>query len=152
MKNVNTKVVLAAVISTMLTACGGGGIGTQLSSAVPATSLEPVAKSFATVTPMTSVDYQQVRQLAGTGYGMTISPTDMRTHYSFPATSTGAGQTIAVVNAPGSVYGAAILTDLNTFNTYYKLPLCNTANPCFKQIDLSAGAKGFFEFRVAYAA
>jgi subtilase family serine protease len=83
------------------------------------------------------IGYQQVRYLLGTGLAGSLSPSDLRTHYNVPATATGAGQTIAIIDAPASNNAA---NDLNSFSTYYKLPLCNTANPCFTQYTMP-GAK-----------
>jgi subtilase family serine protease len=54
-----------------------------------------------------------------------------------PAGLTGTGQTIAVVDAPGT---GDVADDLNTFSSYYGLPQCNGSNACFQLIDLSGGA------------
>jgi len=127
-----------------LAACGGGGaVGSSSeTSTMPAVVSNSItANPHSTATPLANINYQAIRNLAGTGIGQTLAPSDVLTHYSFPSTLTGAGQTIAIVDAPGSVYGAAIETDLNTFSTYYKLPTCTATNACFKQIDLSNGAK-----------
>jgi subtilase family serine protease len=53
---------------------------------------------------------------------------------------TGAGQTIAIVDAPGS---GNIANDLNTFSAYYGLPKCGATggSSCsFTKVDLSNGA------------
>jgi hypothetical protein len=68
-----------------------------------------------------------------------IAPADLRVHYNIPTALNGAGQTIAIVDAPG--IGDPI-DDLNVFSAYYGLPLCNDSNPCLRQMDLSNGATG----------
>lgn len=128
MKTMNSIYPLTLLLLA-LSACGGGGIGST------ATQLQVAPHSH--VTEIGSLDYQGVRGLSGTGVGSTLSPADMIAHYSFPPSLTGAGQTIAIVDAPGSTNPAV---DLNNFSSHYKLPLCNVANPCFSQIDLSKGA------------
>ena len=147
------SLVSIAVLSTLLVGCGGGSVGTAVSNggstvAAVADTVEPMTKSFAYATPMASADYQQTRALTGTGKGNTVSPADIRTHYGFatmpPAGAhalDGTGYTIAIVDAPGSVAPANIIADLNTFSTYYNLPLQTSTNTFFKQIDLSNGAK-----------
>ncbi len=122
--------LLAAILGGALSACGGGGVSSVTD--VLATTLDHVM-------PISDINYQNVRSLSGTGYGLTLSPSDVRTHYSIPATLTGAGQTIAIVDAPSALSFTQTLADLNKFSTYYGLPLCNTSNPCLSQIDLSAG-------------
>ena len=77
--------------------------------------------------------------LGGHGVNGAIAPVDLRQHYNIPSTLDGAGQTIAIVDAPGIGDTA---DDLNTFSAYYGLPQCNAGNPCFQQIDLSGGAAG----------
>lgn len=77
--------------------------------------------------------------LGGHGVNGAIAPVDLRQHYNIPSTLDGAGQTIAIVDAPGI---GDTTDDLNTFSAYYGLPQCNADNPCFQQIDLSNGAAG----------
>lgn len=139
------KNLLIVTLVILLTACGGGSVpsnfalsGNQYSATPPQ---ELTVHFLAYTTPLTEVQYVNIKNLAGTGIGATLSPTDLHTHYSFPSNLTGAGQTIAIVDAPGSVYGTAIGADLNTFSAYYKLPTLTTANNFFRQIDLSNGAK-----------
>jgi subtilase family serine protease len=66
-----------------------------------------------------------------------LAPADLQAHYRLPSGLNGAGQTIAIVDAPGS---GDVADDLNVFSQYYNLPQCNSANPCFQHIDLSNGA------------
>ncbi len=77
--------------------------------------------------------------LGGHGVNGTVAPVDLQSHYNIPSTLTGAGQTIAIVDAPGL---GDTVDDLNVFSAYYGLPQCNAGNPCFRQIDLSNGATG----------
>ena len=85
---------------------------------------EPMVKSFAFV---------------GSGKSSTLSPSDMVKHYKIPTTLTGAGQTIAIIDAPGSVPFPQMVTDLNTFSNYYSLPIQTSTNTIVTHIDLSSG-------------
>jgi hypothetical protein len=77
--------------------------------------------------------------LGGHGVNGALAPADLQLHYNIPPALNGAGQTIAIVDAPGIGDTA---DDLNVFSAYYGLPQCNASNPCFRQIDLSNGATG----------
>ena len=68
--------------------------------------------------------------IGGTGVNGGLSPNDLRTHYNVPATLTGAGQTVAIVDAPGIADAEA---DLAAYSSYYNLPACNGANGCLTQ-------------------
>jgi subtilase family serine protease len=143
MKNRNLKSILATCLLASLSACGGGGIGSSSGFTPITTSPMDAGPSImlSNATPMANINNNGASALLGTGYAKTISPSDMHTHYNMPATLTGAGQKIAIVNAPGSVTPANIIADLNSFSTYYKLPLQSATNNYFSQIDLSKGAK-----------
>lgn len=71
------------------------------------------------------------------GINGALAPIDLQTHYGSPAGLTGAGQTIALVEAPST--GNAE-DDLGVYSQYFNLPQCTTANGCFQHIDLSSGA------------
>jgi subtilase family serine protease len=73
---------------------------------------------------------------APAGYG----PAQFRGAYGLPA-SAPAGQTIAIVDAYDD---PSIASDLNTYSSQFGLPLCNSANPCFKKVNQSASASGPF--------
>ncbi|PRC94113.1 S53 family peptidase [Solimicrobium silvestre] len=75
--------------------------------------------------------------LGAHGINGALAPVDLLSHYNVPANLNGAGQTIVIIDAPGS---ANVLDDLNTYSQFFNLPQCNSANPCFQQIDLSNGA------------
>jgi subtilase family serine protease len=147
--------VLTPLLILALSSCGFGDAGgskgaggnaansgatTVTANATNTANAKVIAIPYSYATDLFKLNPQTVLPLYGTGIGATLSPTDLKTRYAMPSTLTGAGQTIAIVDAPGSVYGANIAADLNSFSDYYNLPKCNSANPCFKQIDLSAGA------------
>ncbi len=75
--------------------------------------------------------------IGGHGVNGSLAPVDLRTHYNISTTLTGAGQTIAIVDGPGTGDPAG---DLNVFSEFYSLPQCSASNPCFQQIDLSNAA------------
>jgi len=138
---IKNNILLACLLALVLTACGRADTETIEASDSSISTAE--SQIFATPAsysvPLMNMDYQAVSSLHGTGIGGTVSPADLRTHYNLPAASklNGIHQTIAIVDAPGS---ATIANDLNTFSSYYQLPLCNTSNPCLQKIDLSNGA------------
>ena len=121
--------ISAGLLSLALQGCGGGADVAQTDSA-------PVASAHLHAAPMQAGAQRVTSSWIGTGIGTTLSPADLRSHYNMPTSLTGVGQTIAIVDAPGS---GNIANDLNTFSTYYHLPLCNTTNPCFQKIDMSNG-------------
>jgi subtilase family serine protease len=66
------------------------------------------------------------------GYG----PAQFRGAYGLPAAATTA-QTIAIVDAYDD---PNIASDLNAYSSQFGLPLCNTANPCFRKVNQSGNA------------
>jgi subtilase family serine protease len=74
--------------------------------------------------------------VAPSGYG----PAQFRGAYSLPS-SAPAGQTIAIVDAYDD---PNIANDLNAYSTQFGLPLCNSANPCFRKVNQSGSASGPF--------
>jgi subtilase family serine protease len=126
---ISIKSLCCFLVAFTLSACGGGNSATSEAGVSASPTYHAVS--------LNAVDRQLQSRWVGTGIGSTLSPTDMSTHYNYPAAYTGAGQTIAIVDAPGS---GNIANDLNTFSNYYRLPVCNTSNPCFQKIDLSNGA------------
>jgi hypothetical protein len=75
--------------------------------------------------------------IGGHGINGALAPVDLQSTYAIPSTLTGAGQTVAIIAAPGS---GNVADDLNVFSQNFNLPQCNGANPCFQHIDLSNGA------------
>jgi subtilase family serine protease len=123
------QLISAGSLFLTLLGCGGGADVAQTDPA-------PVASAHLHAAPMQAGEQRVASSWIGTGIGTTLSPADLHSHYNMPTSVTGAGQTIAIVDAPGS---GNIANDLNTFSTYYHLPLCNSANPCLQKIDLSNG-------------
>jgi hypothetical protein len=60
-----------------------------------------------------------------------LSPADLRNHYVVPQGLDGTGQTIAIVDGPGTGNTA---DDLNVYSAAFGLPQCNATNPCFTQV------------------
>lgn len=67
---------------------------------------------------------------APVGYG----PADLAKAYELP--STGAGQTVAIVDAYDDPQAEH---DLAVYRSYYGLPACTTANHCFRKVDQTGG-------------
>jgi subtilase family serine protease len=114
-------IVLCLVAS--LSGCGGdSGDGGNFTLATP-------------VSHWRRIDQMTDQVVTGSGIAGTLSPNDLMTHYNMPPQYTGAGQTIVIVDAPGS---ADVASDLSAFSTYYGLPQCNASNACFQKINLSS--------------
>lgn len=65
-----------------------------------------------------------------------LSPGQVRHAYGFDTLGTGAGKTIAIVDA----YNAPnIEADLARFSSQFGLPACSTANGCFKKVNQTGG-------------
>ncbi len=63
-----------------------------------------------------------------------LGPSDIQNAYKLPAS--GAGQTVAIVDAFGD---SSAESDLATFRSFYGLPPCTTANGCFQKVDQNGG-------------
>ena len=66
-----------------------------------------------------------------------LGPLDFWSAYNLPATTAGAGQTIAIVDAYDY---ATAENDLNVFSSQYSLPACTTANGCFSKVNQNGGS------------
>lgn len=123
MKKKRLSILLCLVAG--LSGCGGdSGSGGNIATATPGSH-------------WSALDKLSAQAVTGSGIGGTLSPSDLYTHYNMPSQYTGAGQTIVIVDAPGS---ANVATDLNAFSSYYRLPQCTAANPCFQEINLHSGS------------
>jgi subtilase family serine protease len=69
-----------------------------------------------------------------TGYG----PVQFQTAYGLPSSTAGAGQTIGIVDAYNDPNAES---DLGVYSSTYGLPLCTTANGCFKKVNQTGGTK-----------
>lgn len=109
---------------------------------VAVTSIRQALITGATVAGSQAGNTDAVSQIDLFGIGAhgingSLAPADLRSHYDVPAGLDGSGQTIAIVDGPGT---GNVLDDLNTYSAYFGLPQCNAANPCFQEIDLTNGA------------
>jgi hypothetical protein len=66
------------------------------------------------------------------GYG----PTDLQAAYATPSATNGVGVTIAIVDAFDDPNAEA---DLAAYRSAYGLPVCSTANGCFRKVDQNGG-------------
>jgi subtilase family serine protease len=131
--------LLTSVI-TILVGCGGSV--DNLSNNVSNSSIDPNQLTY-----NNPVLYELLGSSnstwPGSGVGTTMSPDDLRAHYNIPSYYTGAGQNIVIVDNLGSITASQISADLNTFSTYYGLPLmpiCTGNNaPCLTIVDNSSG-------------
>jgi subtilase family serine protease len=65
-----------------------------------------------------------------------LSPATIESAYGFSPSLTGAGKTIALVDAYNDPNAEA---DLGVFSTQYGLPSCTTANGCFRKVNQTGG-------------
>jgi hypothetical protein len=70
--------------------------------------------------------------LDNTGY----SPAYLQSAYNAPSATSGAGQTVAIVDAYDDPTAE---TDLATYRAQFGLPACTTANGCFRKVDENGG-------------
>jgi len=75
--------------------------------------------------------------IGGHGVNGSLAPRDLLAHYDVPTGLDGSGQTVAIVDAPGTGNPEE---DLNTFSQYHGLSPCSSATSCFEHVDLSHGA------------
>ncbi|AIY42865.1 Family S53 non-peptidase homologue [Collimonas arenae] len=71
------------------------------------------------------------------GINGALAPIDLQAHYGSPVSLNGAGQTVALIEAPST---GNVEDDLGIYSQYFNLPQCTTANACYQHIDLSNGA------------
>ena len=69
-----------------------------------------------------------------TGYGSV----QFQTAYGLTSATTGAGQTIAIVDAYDNPRAES---DLSFYSSTYGLPACTTANGCFKKVNQTGGSR-----------
>lgn len=129
--------VFACVSACLLASCSGGG------SAPPAGTAQSQSKGVRNDTPFAYSVHPRVSYLGGLNLSNCVSsstdcatPTTIKTGYGFPSNATGAGKTIAIVDAFGS---PTITGDLSQFNSLTGLPQMNVpaadgtcAAPCFR--------------------
>ena len=67
-----------------------------------------------------------------------LAPATIISVYNFPtSTATGAGATVAIVDAYDDPTAES---DLGTFSSQYGLPACTTANGCFRKVNQTGGS------------
>ena len=71
-------------------------------------------------------------EVTPSGYG----PSDIQGAYKLPSATTGAGRTVAIVDAYDLPTAES---DLAVYRAQYGLPACTTANGCFRKINQSGG-------------
>ncbi len=64
------------------------------------------------------------------------NPIDLQTAYQLPSSTSGSGQTVAIVDAYNDPKAES---DLGVYRAQFGLPPCTTANGCFKKVDQRGG-------------
>jgi subtilase family serine protease len=72
-----------------------------------------------------------------TGPAGGYTPADLASAYDFSPTATGAGETVAIVDAYND---PNIATDLQTFDANYGLSTCSTSNACLTVVNQTGGS------------
>jgi hypothetical protein len=98
---------------------------------VPTSSARSLSTPSPAVSPLLSQAY------FGSGVGGGYDPADLRSAYDLPSESSGAGQTVAIVDAYDDPNAES---DLATYRSHYGLPACTAANGCFKKVNQSGGS------------
>ena len=133
--------VCAAVLALALavSASGAPASASAASASPPGPAPAPARPACATSRPGYYACYALIRTdvtarrglfAAGTapgGYG----PADLRSAYSLPSATGGAGQTVAIVDAYDDPAAAA---DLAIYRAQYGLPPCTAASGCFRRV------------------
>jgi hypothetical protein len=73
----------------------------------------------------------------GSGVGGGFDPADLQSAYNLPSSSSGSGQTVAIVDAYDDPNAES---DLAKYRSRYGLSACATENGCFKKVNQSGGA------------
>lgn len=133
MKKVLVAAALAVAVPLLVAAPGGAVNGNASSAAVCPSPPTGAAKCFALV--VTDAHGNPAASTSPTG----LSPATIQSVYSFPTASTaGAGQTIAIVDAYDDPNAES---DLGVFSSQYGLPACTTANGCFQKVNQTGGTR-----------
>ena len=103
----------------------------QAASHAPVCPGAPVDSARCTAQVVTTTQGKPATNSTPTGYG----PAQFHTGYSLPTTASSA-QTIAIVDAYDD---PNIQSDLNTYDTQFGLPPCNSSNGCFTKVNQTGG-------------
>ncbi len=79
----------------------------------------------------------------GSPHGVTntphgLIPSDLQNAYGLPSTTAGKGQTVAIVDAYDNPRAE---TDMKIYRSTFGLPVCTTANGCFRKVDQRGGKR-----------
>ena len=75
--------------------------------------------------------------LSGSGVEGGYAPEDLRKAYALPSSTTGYGQTVAVVDAYDDPDAES---DLAAYRSHYDIPECTAADECFRKVNQNGGA------------
>jgi subtilase family serine protease len=122
---------LFAALGLTLAMAGGGGAANAI-SAVRVCPGSPIGTASCHALVVTDGLGNPNASTSPTG----LDPATIKSVYGYLATLTGAGKTIAIVDAYDDPTAES---DLNAFSIQYGLPPCTTANLCFKKVDQTGG-------------
>ena len=123
-----TVALTPVVIDTLSLSAAGAGSGHR--QVCPGPAAADTARCHARV----MVDNNGKPHASGgpSGYG----PAQFRTAYNLPSSTAGGGQTVGIVDAYDD---PNIESDLGVYSRQYGLPVCTTANGCFKKVNQTGG-------------
>lgn len=107
-------------------------LGNGTGNAQAVCSAENLRPGYARCFAWVRTDMAKSMQPNAGAYG----PSDLQTAYNLPSSTNGKGQTVGIVDAYG--YSSAE-SDLAVYRSHYGLPVCSTANGCFKKVDQNGG-------------
>ncbi len=121
----------SALAVAALVLSGAGGAANEHAAAAAVCPASPIGAAHCHALVATGANGNPDASTSPTG----LSPATIKSVYNFP-TSTGAGKTIAIVDAYDD---PSAESDLGVFSGQYNLPGCATANGCFQKVDQRGG-------------
>jgi subtilase family serine protease len=109
-----------------------GGCSKVLLSTGPPRAIDPTLLKL-----LKDAGIARVSQII-TAFGGGYRPVDLQDAYDLPSFTAGQGQTIAIIDAYNNPYAES---DLAVYRASFGLPLCDSANGCFRKVNQSGGQK-----------
>jgi subtilase family serine protease len=131
---------LASIGIAAITALAGLAFGSQAQAQPAAAPSTPsVVHACGRATAGYAACHAQIRTdvqpLAATPSG--LFPADLQSAYKLPSSTSGSGQTIAIVDAYDDPTAES---DLGVYRSQFGLPACTTANGCFRKVNQDGNA------------
>ena len=129
------RFLLGAAVAALATGVGAGAGSGANGHAAAAAVCPAAAFDTARCHVLVVTDERGNPQAASAPTG--LAPGTIKSVYGFTTSMTGAGKTIAIVDAYDD---PSAESDLGVFSSQYGLPACTTANGCFSKVDQRGGS------------